>query len=340
MRWVQVGTGRWGQSWSAVLGRADGHDLVAVVDPDPDSRDWATGALGLDPAMVVADWAALPVTGADAVLVTTPPATHHDIVATALRSGLPVLVEKPLATTMADAHALVDLATETGQTLMVSQNYRFTRIARAPRAAIAGGLIGSVLAVRIAFRRDTRTLFPPGEFRYTMDHPLVLDMAIHHFDLIRALTGEDPVSVMARSWRVPDSPYAGDPACAALISLGSGATVIYDGDWATHGPETGWNGDWEIIGTDGRLTWREDQVAVHRWLGGTVLVPDPGGPTDGREGVLSEFAAALAEDRQPETSGSDNLRSLALTLGCVESIECGQVVAIGDGGELMVPSRS
>jgi len=309
--------------------------VVAVVDPSPEARAWATDTLGLDPAMAVADWAVLPGTGtgADAVLVTTPPATHHDVAATALRAGFPVLVEKPLATGMADARALVALADEAGQTLMVSQNYRYARLARAPREAISAGLVGTVLAVRIAFRRDTRTLFPPGEFRYTMDHPLVLDMAIHHFDLVRAITGEEPVSVMARSWRVPDSPYLGDPTCAALIGLGSGATVTYDGDWATHGPETGWNGNWEILGSDGRLTWRDDQVHVHRWLGGPVLVPDPGGPADGRDGVLAEFAASLAEGRQPETSGADNLRSLGLILACVRSIELGEMVRLPFGEE-------
>ncbi|MDQ3512364.1 MAG: Gfo/Idh/MocA family oxidoreductase [Chloroflexota bacterium] len=340
MRWIQAGVGRWGRDWTRLFDGTAGHELVAVVDPSPEARAWATGTLGLDPAMVVGEWAALPGTGADAVLVTTPPATHHEVAATALRAGFPTLVEKPLATTMEDASSLVSLAREMGQPLMVSQNYRYTKLARAPRAAIAAGLIGTVLAARIDFRRDTRTLFPSGEFRYTMDHPLVLDMAIHHFDLIRALTGDEPESVMARSWRVPDSPYAGDPACAALVGLGSGATVIYNGDWATHGPETGWNGDWEILGSDGRLTWRDDQIHVHRWLGGPVLVPDPGGPADGREGVLAEFAAALSEGRQPETSGADNLKSLALTLACVQSIEREEMVWMGAAADDKSPHRT
>ena len=80
-------------------------------------------------------------------------------------------------------------------------------------------------------------------------------MSIHHADLLRAVTGQEVVTVYARGWRVPDSPYQHDPAVAATMTLSGGATVLYEGDWAARAPETSWNGDWELIGERGRLIW-------------------------------------------------------------------------------------
>jgi predicted dehydrogenase len=62
--------------------------------------------------------------------------------------------------------------------------------------------------------------------------------------------------VFARSWRLPDRPLVHHPAVAAILDLDGGVPVVYEGDWAIHGPETSWNGAWEIIGERGRLLWR------------------------------------------------------------------------------------
>lgn len=329
LRVVQVGLGGFGRSWAGLVRAAPEVALVAVVDTAPAAREWAAAELGLPPDACHPDLdAALAAHAADAAIVATPPPTHRTVAAAALAAGKHVLVEKPLATTMADARDLAAAADRAGRTLMVSQNYRFSGHARAARATVAAGALGDLLAVRIRFRRDSRAIFPPGDFRYQMAHPLVLDMAIHHFDLLRAITGRDPVAVHARSWPVPDSPYAHDPAVIALITLDGGATVSYDGDWAPHDPDTSWNGDWELLGTEGRLTWTGGATAddpprlrLSRWGEATVAVPPHDAPADGRRATLAALAEAVASGESPETAAADNIKSLALTLGCVASIE-------------------
>ena len=112
-----------------------------------------------------------------------------------------------------------------GRTLMVSQNYRFRRPARTvqepgrrrARSAICWPSRSPAAGIR-------GLTFPPGDFRYRMRHPYVLDMAIHHLDLLRALTGRDVERVFARSWRVPDSPYLHDPAVIAVMTLEGGGS--------------------------------------------------------------------------------------------------------------------
>ena len=84
------------------------------------------------------------------------------------------------------------------------------------------------------------TLYEATNFRYLMRRPYVIDMCLHHVDLIRALTGQNVVDVSAKSWRAPDSPYRHDPAMAALLTLDSGAPVAYEGGGATYRPWTSW----------------------------------------------------------------------------------------------------
>jgi predicted dehydrogenase len=339
MRLVQIGLGSFGRKWAGVVRASDGFELAAAVDPVETSRDWMTATLGLAPGNCLSSLdQALERTDWEAALVVTPPETHHAVATTALRAGKHVLLEKPLATTLADARDLVATAAEHERVLMVSQNYRFRAPARAVQNLIKSGEIGAVLAVKASCRRDTRTTFPAGDFRYLMRHPYVVDMAIHHFDLLRALTGRDVLQVCARSWRVPDSPYRHSPAVTVVMTLEGGAVVSYDGDWAAHGRETSWNGEWEVVGEKGRVIWTggeqdasQGDVRLQCWGGAEELIEQPLIEANDQAGTLKEFADAVRTGRQPETSGADNIRSLAVVLACVESIDGGGAVDVAMG---------
>ena len=167
----------------------------------------------------------------------TPPPTHCALTLAALAAGRHVLLEKPLATSLAEAREMIAAADRAGRFVMVSQNYRMRPPVEAARQFVRSGALGALVAVKIAFRRDTRAAWPADNFRYAMRHPLVLDMTIHHADLLRSITGQEVETVYARGWRVPDSPYVHDPAVVATMTLSGGATVVYDGDWAARGSE-------------------------------------------------------------------------------------------------------
>ena len=336
MRIVQVGVGGWGRSWVAVVREAAGVELVAVADAASAALRQARCEHDLPAEACVSSLsAALDDVDADAVLVATPPATHAALAIEALRAGKHVLVEKPLATSLEEAAAMLRAAHETGRRLMVAQNYRFHPPARAAQAAVADGALGDLIAVRLCFRRDTRQLFPPGDFRYAMRHPLLLDMSIHHLDLLRMVSGRDVATVYARSWPVPDSPYRHHPAVAATFILDGGAVATYDGDWAAFEADTSWNADWEVIGTEGRLLWRggvadalTGDLALQRWGDTPEPVPPTLLPATDRAGVLAAFRDAIATGTRPETDGTDNVRSLAAVLAAVRSTETGEVVDV------------
>jgi predicted dehydrogenase len=307
---------------------APGVELAAVVDPE--ARRYVETTPGyrvLEEALARVD--------CDAVLVASPPGTHHVVAKAALQAGKHVLCEKPLATTLQDAFDLVETADTAERILMVSQNYRYNAPFRAVQRLVMEGELGELASIRISCRRDTRTLFAPDDFRYSMRHPYVLDMSIHHFDLIRAATGRDVRGVYARSWRVPDSEFVHDPAVAALLDLEGGVPVLYEGDWATFGSETSWNGEWEILREAGRIIWsgsEEDrgtgEVVLERWGEEARLIEQRDLEYVEREATLQALRAAIEGGETPETVAADNVRSLAAMLGCVRSIESGEPVDV------------
>jgi predicted dehydrogenase len=337
IRVVQVGLGLWGRSWAEVVRGAEGAELAAVVDPAPEAILFAEEELRLPPGSHHPSLdEALEKTDCDCVLVVTPPGTHHWVVAQALEAGKHVLVEKPLDTTFSGACALVEAAKRAGRILMVSQNYRFNAPFRTAQGLVRNGALGELVGVRISCRRDARTLFPPGDFRYSMRHPYVIDMAVHHLDLLRAMTDSQVLSVHGRSWRAPDSPFNHHPAVAALIDMEDGLPVVYDGTWAHRGPETSWNGEWEVVGEAGLMTWSgalEDrnvgEVILQPWGEPPRAVEQPRLALTERAAVLEAMVSAIQSGEEPETSASDNLGSLAAMLGLVESIESGAPVEVG-----------
>jgi len=172
-----------------------------------------------------------------------------------------------------------------------------------------------------------------------MPHPLLLDMAIHHVDLLRAVTGREAVAVDARAWPAPDGPFRHAPTVAALIELDGGPAVSYDGSWAPPHGETSWNGDWELLGRDGRATWTgglDDPLAsivrVERF--GQDLRPRrvrlPRLAVLDRLGVIAELRRAVRAGDVPETRIDDNLRTLATVLALALSCDERRPVSVAE----------
>jgi predicted dehydrogenase len=163
-----------------------------------------------------------------------------------------------------------------------------------------------------------------------MEQPLLIDMSIHHFDMLRAMTGTDVTSVYARSWHVPGGAYEDHPAAALIMTLATGATATYDGNWAGFDEDTTWDGEWDILGDGGRIRWRtrdgENQVDLLALDGSPrELAAAPESPTE-QLGLLAEFARSVAAGTPPQTEAADNIRSLAIGFAAVESARTGRII--------------
>jgi predicted dehydrogenase len=328
LRGVVVGAGGLGPFWAKELLDSPDTELAGWVDLDVARAKEKATALRLPklptgpslPAMLAAE-------APDFVVNVTAPLAHHDVTIGALEGGAAVLSEKPMAPSMREAREMVAAADRAGRLFMVSQNRRYMPGLVAYRETLgkAGALASLVCDFYLAHR------VPPEHFLFTLDQPLLLDMAIHLFDAARAVTGADPVTVYAESYNPPGSWFPGDAAANAIFEMTGGLRFVLNGSWCGDGFRTSWTGSWRGVGERGSATWDgESAPAVDPGPDFDDFKPVLPGPNttrkgrfDGLAGALAEFVTALRTGAVPQGECHDNLRSLAMCHAAVESARTG-----------------
>lgn len=311
---VVVGAGAMGGEWLRMLSRSPHAEAVGVVDLNVDLARETVAGIGLAAVVGASLVDVVERSGARAVVNVTVPQAHRAVNEQAMRAGLPVLCEKPLAPTVAESLRQVALADVTGRLLMVSQSRRYFDHLAAFRDVV--GALGPFGAVHAQFFHEDHE---PG-FREKMAHPLLVDMSVHHFDMLRYLTRDEPVSVRCDSWNPSWSWFAGDAAATATFELASGARFVYSGSRATPGLQTSWNGDWRVYAERGAAHWDGDHVVETDADGVAVEVR---GDSEGIEGSLKEFVASIDSGRTPQNEVRTNVRTLAMVEGAIRSSERG-----------------
>ena len=333
-RLVHVGLGGWGGDWerNAIPPVAE-VERVAVVDPHEPTLRRAQQALDLpDAACFTSLREALAAVEADGVLVTAPAAFHVPVALEALDAGLHVLVEKPFAPSVAEARRAVERAEERGLVLQVSQNYRAYPAPRAVRDLVAGGAIGELSVVHVDFRRWANDAPVETNRHYSFPHPLLFDMAIHHFDLLRMVTGREAVRVHATVTDPPWSRFEQEASAVLTIELTGGLVASYRGSWVSRAPQTTWDGEWSIEGEHGCIAFTgrgdrgpaDDVVTLSRAGGAPEPVELPVLDLWGRSAGLRQFHRAVRGGPAPEVTGRSNLGSLAIAEAAARSVETGR----------------
>jgi predicted dehydrogenase len=176
-----------------------------------------------------------------------------------------------------------------------------------------------------------------GEFRHKMEHPLFIEMSIHHFDLLRALLGNDPAKVWADSWNPPYSGFADDITGIAHFTMENGLPVTYHADAIASGDMTDWYGEIRAVGETGTLTMIFPELYIARKganhsdrIGPHEPVMTVSSPQDGQLTAFEEFLDAIEANRLPESAGIENLKSLAMVFAAIDSSRDGAVKQIGD----------
>ena len=341
IRLVQVGMGGWGRNWATnVIPQSENVEVVACVDMDAGMLVRAQQLLNLSPERCFPTLeSALAAVEADAVLITASLPAHVPIALEALNAEKHVLLEKPFAPTIAEAQQVVKTAAQRNRILMISQNYRFFPAVRAVAALVREGELGSIGTVSIDFRRYKNSVLPQDQGYYQGWQPLLVDMAIHHFDLMRVVLGQEPSQISCQAWNPPWSKFVDPAAAAATITFDGGAVVSYRGSWVSPGPKTCWSGEWHMECSGGEIVWTSrdetaDRVTI-RPLGKrarSVKLPELA-VTD-RRGSLEAFVRAVETGQEPESSGRDNLHSLALMYAAVESATSHGPVSLKVGREV------
>lgn len=324
LRVVLVGVGGMGQAWLRTIQSSTDVELVGIVDIDLARATSVAAEAGIDGIAVAAQLSGLPPdTRPDAVINVTVPAAHLPVTLQAFRLGLPVLSEKPAAATLSEALILLAAAGSYDKLLMISQSRRYNKQLAQTKALLPR--IGRVGIVSTEFFKAPHF----GGFRDQMEHPLLLDMAIHPFDTARYLLDDDPVSVYCDEYNPPWSWYKGDAAATAIFEMSSGRRFTYSASWCSPGLETSWNGSWLISGEYGSVRWDGDNPPTIETESTVEPVPaaDPG---DSINGSLAEFCNALRTDAVPMGEIRENLMSLAMVEAAVLSAQQRQRITVDD----------
>ncbi|KIL40317.1 oxidoreductase [Gordoniibacillus kamchatkensis] len=299
MKAILVGLGSAGFGWYKRL-RERGL-LAAVVDTDPLHK----AKMGSDPFPFYTSLdEALEREYADFLVNVTPPMAHTRVNLAAFDRKLPVLCEKPISFDYNESVEIVERSIRERIPFMVAENYRRFPYIRSLKKLLDSGTIGLVSAIDIAFYR-----YHQVKRNYTVS--VLDDIGVHHFDLLRYLTGKEGTTVQAKlynpigGWVEPDAVIN----AYAFIELEGGVTASYTASIAARGTETPWCGNWRIEGTQGALELIDTTIFLVR-DGRSECIDRLDGidETD----ALAEFVASLREGREAETSGKDYLRTQTL----------------------------
>jgi predicted dehydrogenase len=333
VRLMQVGLGRAGRHWlkNVLSQHKEVIEVVALVDANAQAVHDAQEVAGLPPERTFTDLgAALDAVACDAVLLVTTLPSHVPLALQALNAGKHVLLEKPFAPSLSEALQVVEAAERNQRVLLINQNYRYFPAVRVVKEILQEERLGPVGVITVDFRRYANS--PPfgSNPHYTLWQPLLVDMAIHHFDLMRYILGRDPLQISCSGWNPPWSKFNDPAAATASILFPENIVVNYRGSWVSTGPETNWGGEWRVECERGEIRWSTrgitpqgptpDWVTLHPLHEDPypLALPDMTLQSDWH-GSLLAFAEAIITGKEPESSGRNNLLTLALTLGAVES---------------------
>ncbi|WP_282937027.1 Gfo/Idh/MocA family oxidoreductase [Paenibacillus sp. RC67] len=299
MKALLVGLGSAGFSWYKRL--RDKGLLAAVVETDASMKE----KMGDDHFPFYTSLAeALEKEQLDFVVNVTSPMAHTVVNNAAFDKKLPVLCEKPISFDYEESIVVVERAVKENIPFMIAENYRRHAAIRKLKQLLDAGAIGRISTMDIVFYR-----YHHVERKYTVS--LLDDIGVHHFDMIRYLTGVEGKSVYSDMYN-PISGWDEEGAIintSALIEMENGIKVSYNGSISSRGKQTPWHGDWRIEGTEGTIQY-ENQV-IHLIKDGVEEQISDYSGVDTSD-TLAEFLASLQEKRDSETSGTDYLKSQTL----------------------------
>jgi predicted dehydrogenase len=342
MQVVLAGLGVRGRYWAEVINRSPRCEIVAYADPNPAACERAVAQFGERPVFASAEEALVTLPAVDALVLANPPIGRESQVRAAIERGVPMLIEKPLALSLAEAAHLVSLAERAGVPLMVGLNFRYLAVTEATRTLLQRETVGTPEFARFTYERYRDGHRPDlNKYPLTMDHPMLWEQSIHHFDLLRFVYGQKPHTVECQTWNPSWSMYASDSNVAALFRFDGGLVVNYQGTW-----QGNWNTphfEWRSECTEGIISQRDqfgDLYYARRDDAALTPVPLPPHETWITEtaGLLDSFVRAVVDGAPLECSGRDHLVSLAMVESCITSSRQQRSVALAEVLPRVFPS--
>ena len=338
MKGALIGCGFFAQNQLHAWRDIDGAEIVALCDRDPERLAATAETFGI--ARTYTDAAAMfAAEELDFVDIATTVQSHRPLVEMAAGAGCHVICQKPFAETMDDARAMVAAVEAAGRTLMVHENFRWQSAVRKAIETVRSGAIGTPFFGRVAFRSGY-DVYSGQPYLAEGERFIIEDLGIHILDISRALFGD--VERIAATTKRVNPKIKGEDVATMLLAHEGGVTSVVDCSYATRRtPETFPQSLLEIDGTEGTLRLDAGYSLVVQ-TGGDETVTDVSPPVlpwaerpwhniqESVRIIQQHFVACINAGTQPETSGADNLKTLALVQAAYRSAETGETVRLSD----------
>ena len=302
--------------------RSAGAEITAFASRSPTSAGATCEAWGA--GVVEPRWEdAVARDDVDAVVIATPNAQHHAVAMAALGAGKHVLVDKPMACTVAEADDMIAAAERAGRVLVPFQNTRFAAPFVAAARQVTEGAVGEVTGFRVAFGHAGPQAWAPGATwffeRALAGGGCLMDLGVHAIDLVRAVTGSDVTHVAALLGGA-----VGDVEADAqlLVRLDGGAIGSIHASWSARpGPDH----QLTVVGTEGTLHLDARTPLTLLTVGGDrrrIELPEATGSP------LDELLAAVHGERAPTVTAADGRAAVAVVEAAYESAATGGLVQL------------
>jgi len=332
LRAAVIGVGSMGRHHARVYAELAEADLVAVADVVPETGARIGSKYGV-PAYI--DYRELlEQEKPDLVTVAVPTKEHKAVVETALEAGAHVLVEKPIAATVAEAEALIAKAEALDRKLMVGHIVRFSPTIQALKQHLDAGELGRI------FQIVCRRVGPfPARIR---DVGVVVDLAPHDLDVMRFISGEEAVRVYAETEQQIHTDH--EDLVTAQVRFTGDFTGMLEINWLTPvkirevtvlGEQGMFRADdltqdlyfHENAEAEG-LDW--NHLSLLKGVSEGKMIRYPIQRYEPLKAELAAFADAVLNDTPVPVSGEDGLTALRLALAMVESGETHQIVELAE----------
>jgi predicted dehydrogenase len=350
LRYGVIGTGMMGVEHIENINALDGAVVTAIADPHPASRD-AGAAAARGKVQIHADYRSmLDADECDAIVVASPNMTHIEVLRDVLRTDLPVLVEKPMCTTVDDCREVVDMAAQRDAIVWVGLEYRYMPPIARLIDELATGVTGPVRMIAIREHRFP-FLVKVGDWnRFNRNTGgTLVEKCCHFFDLMNVLADAAPVRVLASGAQDVnhlDEVYDGQPSdvidnAFVIVEYDSGVRAMLDLCMfaeATHNQE-----EISVVGSKGKLEALipENVLRIGRrgehWIGEveTTTVRDDSIGYEGQHHGSSfvehrKFADAIRTGKPAEIGPRDGLLSVAVGVAAQCSIDEGRPVMMSE----------
>jgi predicted dehydrogenase len=336
LRFATFGAGFWARFQLAGWHELDGLECVAICDPNRAKAEALAQHFGI-PAVYDSPEALLDGESLDFVDIVTPVETHAPLARMAAERGVNVVCQKPMAATFAEAQAMVQACRDAGVTLLINENWRWQHPIRQFKRILGEGRIGRVFRARIHYC-NSFPVFVNQPFLKELDKFILIDMGTHLLDAARYLFG-DAARLYCQTTRVhPD--IKGEDVATVMMQMSDNVSVTVEMSYASRTeierfPQT----YLYVEGDQGFLELAPDYTIRETTAEGTLVRCFP--PTHypwadpDYDLVHASIVAAQANllahlkgEATAETTGDDNLKTLALVFAAYQSARTGQAISI------------